>query len=523
MAGPETPDNTPRQSSPEDVLERVTDAVFALDEDWRFTYFNDRAEAMFQRDQAELRGKVIWEEFPVMTDSTFQWEHERAMETQESARFEAYYPPQDTWFEVRVYPSETGLSVYVHDITAPDDRQQELEAREQALRRANDVMAAPDQPFSQQINSLLEVVRTAIGTKFATLSRVNEGAGEYIFEHVAAPEDVDLEPRDTTPLETLPNCSHVVETAETLVLQNVKAEAPELDDTEWGIACYLGTPVIVHGEVYGTFCFYGMEARSEAFSDWQVSFVGLLSQWVSNELEHKAYERELKESNEELEQFAYAASHDLQEPLRMVTSYLELIENRYSDALDEDGQEFIDFAVDGADRMRDMIEGLLEYSRVDTRGDALESVELDAVLEDVREDLQVKIEQTDAEIVTEALPRVEGDSDQLRQVFQNLLDNAIEYSGEESPQVRVSAERAGDEWTVSVRDEGVGIDPADADRVFDVFQSLHTQEEAAGTGIGLALCERIVERHGGDVWVESDPGEGTTFSCTLPAADESDD
>ncbi|WP_049904343.1 sensor histidine kinase [Natrialba asiatica] len=522
MTGSETPGETSRQSSPEDVLERVTDGVFALDEDWRFTYLNDRAETMFQRDRAELRGKVIWEEFPVMTDSPFQWEHERAMETQEPVTFEAHYPPQDSWFEVRVYPSETDLSVYVRDITAPDDYEQELEEREQALRRAYEVMAAPDQPFSQQINSLLDVVRTAVGTKFATLSRVEEDAGEYIFEHVATPEEVDLEPGDTTPMETLPNCSHVVETEETLVLQDVKAEAPELADPEWGIACYLGTPVIVHGDVYGTFCFYGMEPRTEAFSDWQVSFVGLLSQWVSNELEHKAYERELKESNKELEQFAYATSHDLEEPLRMVSSYLTLIDQRYSDDLDEDGREFIDFAVDGADRMRDMIAGLLEYSRVDTRGDPLEPVELDAVLEDVCEDLQVKIEETDAEIVTEVLPRVEGDSDQLRQVFQNLLDNAIEYSGEESPRVHVSAERTGDEWTVSVRDEGIGIDPADADRVFDVFQSLHTQEEAAGTGIGLALCERIIERHGGEIWVESGLGEGTTFSCTLPAADESD-
>ncbi|WP_247002162.1 sensor histidine kinase [Halosolutus gelatinilyticus] len=522
MTDPETSSEYPDQSSPEEVLERVTDAVFALDEDWRFTYCNDQAETLFQRDQADLRGEVIWKEFPMLTDSPFQWEHERAMKTQEAVTFETHYPPQDGWFETHAYPSETGLSVYVRDITDPDDRQQEVEKREQALRRANEVMAAADQPFSQQINSLLEVVRTTVGTKFATLSRVNEDAGEYIFEHVAAPETVDLESGDTTPLETLPNCSRVVETAETLVLQDVKSEAPELVDPEWGIACYLGTPVIVHGEVYGTFCFYGMEARTEAFSDWEVSFIGLLSNWVSNELEHKVYKQELKESNERLEQFAYAASHDLQEPLRMVTSYLQLLESQYTDDLDEDGREFIEFAVDGADRMRDMIDGLLEYSRVETRGDPLEPVELDAVLEDVHKDLQLKIKETDAEIVVETLPRVKGDADQLREVFQNLLDNAIEYSGEEPPRVHVSAEQADDKWTISVRDEGIGIDPADANRIFKVFQSLHTQEEGAGTGIGLALCERIIERHGGDIWVEPDPHDGTTFAFTLPVADESD-
>ena len=522
MTGPETPGNSSRQTSQEAVFERVTDAVVALDEEWRLTHFDDQAEALFQRDSAELLGEVVWEAFPELADPTFQWESHRAMETQESVQFETHYPPRDSWLEVDVYPSETGVSVFVRDITDPDSTRQELEEREQALRRAYEVMAARSQPFSQQINSLLEVVRTTIGTKFATLSQVNEDAGQYIFEHITTEEEVDLEPGDTTPMETLPNCSHVVETEETLVLKDVEAEAPELVDPEWGISCYLGTPVIVHGDVYGTFCFYGMEARTEEFSDWEVSFVGLLSNWVSNELEHKAYERQLKESNEELEQFAYAASHDLQEPLRMVSSYLELIENRYSDTLDEDGQEFIDYATDGADRMRDMIEGLLAYSRVDTRGDPMEPVELDAVLDDVCEDLQMRIEESDASIDTEPLPRVDGDADQLRQVFQNLLDNAIEYSGDEPPRVHISAERASDEWTVSVRDDGVGIDPADTDRIFEVFESLHTQDGSVGTGIGLAVCERIVERHGGEIWVDSEPGEGTAFSFTLPAAGEAE-
>ncbi|WP_415382462.1 PAS domain S-box protein [Halosimplex sp. TS25] len=225
----------------------------------------------------------------------------------------------------------------------------------------------------------------------------------------------------------------------------------------------------------------------------------------------------LEESNERLEQFAYAASHDLQEPLRMVSSYLQLIEQRYADDLDADGREFIEFAVDGADRMRDMIDGLLQYSRVDTRGDPFEPVDLEAVFADVRDDLQVRIEESDAEITADGLPRVEGDGGQLRQVFQNLFDNAIEYSGDESPRIHVSAERVGDRWSISVRDEGIGIDADDVDRVFEVFQRLHSHDDHSGTGIGLALCERIVERHGGDIWVETEPGEGSTFTFTLPA------
>jgi light-regulated signal transduction histidine kinase (bacteriophytochrome) len=173
--------------------------------------------------------------------------------------------------------------------------------------------------------------------------------------------------------------------------------------------------------------------------------------------------------------------------------------------------------------MREMIDGLLEYSRVETRGDPFEPVDLDTVVESVRADLQVKIVESDAEITTATLPTVEGDREQLRQVFQNLLENAVEYSGDEPPVVHVDARRDGDEWVVSVADEGIGIAPEDADRVFEVFQRLHSREQYAGTGIGLALCERIVERHDGEIWVESEPGEGSTFYVTLPATGGRDD
>ncbi|TYL36364.1 hypothetical protein CV102_23215 [Natronococcus pandeyae] len=259
---------------------------------------------------------------------------------------------------------------------------------------------------------------------------------------------------------------------------------------------------------------------------------------VQDVTDRRRYERQLEKSNERLEHFAHAASHDLQEPLRMVSSYLQLLEHRYEDELDKDGQEFLGFAVDGADRMREMVASLLEYSRVETRGDPFESVDLEDVLADVREDLQLKIETSDATITAEDLPRVEGDANQLHQVFQNLLENAITYSGEEPPRIHVSAERRealrasersgtaaendGPAWVLSVRDEGIGIEPDEQDRIFEVFNRLHSREEYDGTGIGLALCERIVERHGGEIWVDSEPGEGSTFSVTLPATSDHD-
>jgi signal transduction histidine kinase len=242
----------------------------------------------------------------------------------------------------------------------------------------------------------------------------------------------------------------------------------------------------------------------------------------------KTRERELEEtvrrleaSNERLEQFAYAASHDLQEPLRMVSSYLQLLERRYADDLDEDAEEYIEFAVTGADRMRAMIENLLKYSRVTTRGDPLEPTDTEAVLKDVLDNLHLQIEETDAVITVDELPTVNADADQLAQLFQNLLSNALKYSGDEPPKIRITAERTGDDWQFAVTDEGIGIDPEYHDRIFTVFEQLRIDEDDKGEGgIGLALCERIVERHGGEIWVESERGTETTFYFTLPASPE---
>jgi PAS domain S-box-containing protein len=242
--------------------------------------------------------------------------------------------------------------------------------------------------------------------------------------------------------------------------------------------------------------------------------------------ERREYQRRLEDtiekletSNQRLERFAYAASHDLQEPLRMVSSYLRLLDQRYGDRLDGDAEEFLAFAVDGADRMREMIDGLLAYSRIETAGEPLEPVELEDAFDEVRGELGGRIERSDAKISAESLPRVEGDPKQLRQLLRNVLSNAITYSRDGEPQVTILTKRQGSQWRISVRDEGIGIHPDETERIFEVFHRLHTHDEYAGSGIGLALCRRIVERHGGEIWAESEPGEGSTFSFTLPAAD----
>lgn len=239
--------------------------------------------------------------------------------------------------------------------------------------------------------------------------------------------------------------------------------------------------------------------------------------------DHKAAEdalknlaAELKRSNEDLSQFAYVASHDLQEPLRMISSYLQLLQRRYTGKLDAEADKFIGFAVDGSRRMQNLIQDLLAFSRIGTRASALVETDLNRVLAEVCENLALVITETGAVVTHDALPTVMADRTQLLQLLQNLIANALKFRAAQPPQIQVSARRDGTDWVVSVGDNGIGIDPQFHDRIFVIFQRLHNRDEYEGTGIGLAMCKKIVERHGGRIWVASTPGQGATFHFTLP-------
>ena len=229
---------------------------------------------------------------------------------------------------------------------------------------------------------------------------------------------------------------------------------------------------------------------------------------------------ELRRSNEELEQFTYIASHDLQEPLRMVASYTQLLSRRYKGKLDEDADTFIAFAVDGANRMQRLIQDLLAFCRVGAKGQHLSQTSSEAAFECAIANLSGAISESGAQVTHSLLPVVAADEAQLAQLFQNLIGNAIKYQSGGIPQVHVSAENGAGRWVFAVRDNGLGIDPQYFDRIFGMFQRLHKREEFAGTGIGLAICKKIVERHGGTISVESAPGAGSTFRFTLAPGDQ---
>jgi PAS domain S-box-containing protein len=230
----------------------------------------------------------------------------------------------------------------------------------------------------------------------------------------------------------------------------------------------------------------------------------------------RLHAEKLAQSNAELERFAYVASHDLQEPLRMVASFTKLLSDRYTGKLDETADRYIHFAVDGAKRMQQLIADLLAYSRVDNKDLDLRATECEIVVLGAVENLQAAINESGASLEWDPLPTLVADPRQLAQLFQNLLGNAIKFRGESAPRVRISAADEGRNWRFSVRDNGIGIDPRQADRIFQVFQRLHGREEYPGSGIGLAICKKVVERHGGRIWVESEPGAGSDFRFTLP-------
>ena len=292
-----------------------------------------------------------------------------------------------------------------------------------------------------------------------------------------------------------------------------------------GLRSFLSAPLLYRGEPIG--CLNLHSLKDAAYSERHRLLAERIAVYIAGAIANAQLHaqvtmqaEELSRSNRELEQFAYVASHDLQEPLRMVSSYVALLGRRYDGQLDERADKYIHFAVDGANRMQLLIHDLLAYSRVGTRGGELTPTDTDAVLREILSNLEVAIDESNAQVVFSDLPSVMGDPSQLRQLFQNIIGNALKFRSESRPRVELGALRDGDQWTFSIRDNGVGFDQRYAERIFGVFKRLHRNAEIPGTGIGLAICQRIIDRHGGRIWAESKLGEGSCFYFTLPAVAE---
>jgi signal transduction histidine kinase len=295
--------------------------------------------------------------------------------------------------------------------------------------------------------------------------------------------------------------------------------------SEVGLHSACGFPIRFNGTVCGVMEFFST-GREPADDSLLQMFAAIGSQ-TGQFIERKFAENQLKQasvdlerSNTDLQQFAYVASHDLSEPLRMIVSYLQLLGERHEKSLNPEAREFIGYAVDGAQRMQRLIQDLLAYARVGSHGRDFQMTDCEQVLGAVLQNLKLTIAETGAVIERQPLPTVKGDPIQLTQVFQNLISNAIKFRGNKAPRIGINARREGREWVFAVQDNGIGIEPRNFERIFVLFQRLHTRQEYPGTGIGLAICKRIIERHGGRIWAESTPGQGTAFNFTLPAVED---
>ena len=513
----------------ERLLDRMTDGVFGLDTDWQFTYLNETARAVICNAAAEtlttdeLVGRNIWDLLPEARDTTFEEQYREALRTGEQTAFDDYYDPLDVWFEVRVYPSETGLTVCFRDVTERRRRRERLENREAVLREMYDTIADRDASFEERVDDLLRIGQRALGTSHGTLSRVQDE--EYVFEVVRSPSDVTA--GDTVDLSAT-SCERVVLTEETLVLANMAEEAPDLakraGNRKWGITCYLGTPVFVDDEVYGTFCFYDDDRRIEPFSDWEITLVDLMGRWVSVALERKLVTEELRRQNDRLEKFATLVSHDLRNPLNVADGWLDVVS--------EDCESEAIAKIEAShDRMRTIVDEVLTLARAGRAVDDPTELDLGRVVADAWEQVATR----DATLAIDLDLTVRGDRSRLRQLFENLFRNSVEHgstgnrpeagdsvehgSTSSRPQADDSVEHGStddepdpDDISVSVgpcpdgfyvEDDGVGI-PADRrERVLEFGFS--TADD--GTGIGLGVVEDIADAHGWTVTVtESDDG-----------------
>jgi len=612
----------------EQSLQTLNDTFYLLNTDGTLERWNETLTERSGYSDTELAGKDALELFPEDAQPTVSEVIAEVLDTG-SAIVEAPLLKKDGTQIPHEFTGTTltddsgelrGIIGIGRDISNRQDRLEQLEKQERAFRKLHQT-ASKSASFEEKIADLLAFGREFMGVEQGFLTKfdgdtqrivVGVGRNEMLQDGAEAPFSESY-------------CRHTVDSDQEgpLTVINAAEEGWEEDPAyqRFGLACYAGSELTVDGETRGTICFADRNPAEKDFTEIQETFMELLTDWASYELERaererkyrqlterisdayyavdtdfnitfwndviaervgvpteeihgenvwdyfpeivgtvveerlreametgepttceyyyeptdywtllqiypddeglaviskditerKKYEQQLERSNERLQEFAYILSHDLQEPLRMVSSYVCLLEEELEDHLNEETQEYINFAVDGAERMRGMIDGLLLYSRVETEGGDFAATEVNDVLEAVRSDLELKLAETDSELQVEELPTVQADEDQLVQLFENLIKNAVEHGGDRTT-VEVSSTEDPDGHRFAVSDDGSGIPDDQQDDIFGLFDK---GSDSEGTGLGLAICERIVTRHNGDIWVDSEPGEGTTFYFTL--------
>ncbi|PKQ45824.1 PAS domain S-box protein [Confluentibacter flavum] len=480
------------------ILESIGDAFFAADKDWIVTYWNKEAEHVLGRKKDVILGKNLWEEYADAIDSDFYRQYHQAVATGKTVSFEEHYPTLNKWFEVTAYPNSKGLSVYFKDITLRKETDIRILQANERFEKVT--KATTDAIWDWDIEN--DVFYRGDGFEKLFGYDVKKALkGDEFWEDSFHPKD--LTGIQTSLHECLQDSSMEHWRYEYRIIHKSGEEKTVIDKG-----------VVIRNKTGKAIRMVG------AITDITHRVVYEKEVLELNKI-LKKHIKELEISNEELEQFAFIASHDLQEPLRMISSFLNQIQRKYRDQLDDKAHQYINFATDGAKRMKQIILDLLDYSKAGKLADHLEVINLNELIEDYGILRRRLIQQKKATILVNNLPNITCFRAPLLQTVHCLLDNAIKYSRENvPPTIKVSALETEAYWQISIEDNGIGIDSQFFDKIFIIFQRLHNRDKYEGTGIGLSIAKKLIEYWGGKIWVESELDKGSTFYFTIDKNEE---
>jgi hypothetical protein len=468
----------PKLVNAQSFLANFTEALLALDENWRIQYANPLAARMFGKTQDQLASTTLWEQWSSSVRTQIERRHRHALKEQTPVELE--HPIEgEKWLELRAFSSELGTIAYYHDLS---DQKSASELQE---RLAAIVESSDDAIISKDLNGIIQSWNRGAERIFGY--KADEIIGKHI-STLAAPEVID----------EIPDILSRIARGERVDHYQTKRK------TKDGRILTLSLTVSPIRDSSGAVMGASKVARD-------------ITERERQEEALRTVNAALTRSNADLQQFAYSASHDLQEPLRMVATYSEMLQRKFGGKLGPSGDEYIAYTIQGALRMEQLLRDLRTYTQASTmEHEPAEDIDAGTVLDRALQNLEAAIKDSGASITRTALPSVRMHEFQLQQLFQNLIGNAIRYRTDAPPRIHVAAKRQGKEWLFSVQDNGIGIDPQYKEQVFGIFKRLHSAAEYPGTGMGLAICQRIVERAGGRIWVESQPGQGSTFFFTIP-------
>jgi PAS domain S-box-containing protein len=528
-----------------DYLESLIDCanapIVVWDPQFRITRFNPAFEKLTGRSESDVLGLSLEILFPLE-------QAEKSMElirkTLAGERWEELEIPiinstgsirTVLWNSATLVSSDGKTPVATiaqgHDITARKQAEDQVFHNEVRLKALVNVLQSRAETTQELLDHALNEAIGLTESKIGYIYFYHEDRQEFVLNTWSKEVMKECEvanPQSCYELDKTGVWGEAVRQRKPIILNDFNADNPHKKGYPAGhvhLFRFMTVPIFKHNQIVAV---VGVANKATDYDESDVLQLTLLMDAVWKSVDTKTAEAALKEtleqlrvSNRDLEQFAYIASHDLQEPLRMVANYMQLLERRYKEKLDQDAKDFIGYAVDGAVRMQQLIDSLLEYSRLQTRKKPFETVELDKVIRRVLHDLEGRILDAGAQMTIDPLPQVVGDAIQLGLVFQNFISNALKFRGEASPEIHIAVEESSNHWKITVHDNGIGIEPEHYEKIFKIFQRLHSRADYPGTGIGLTICRRIIERHGGETGVESVLGKGSTFWFTLPKKGES--